>query len=38
MNMIDKQLYAQFKEHCKENGLKVKFVLTKLITTYLNNK
>jgi len=35
--MIEKELYAELKEHCKENGLKVKFVLNKLIRTYLNN-
>ena len=34
--MIDKETYAALKEHCKENGLLVKFVLNKLINEYLN--
>jgi hypothetical protein len=38
MNMIDKELYAEFKEHCQKNGLLVKFVLNKLITTYLKDR
>ena len=35
MNMIDKEVYAALKAHCKENGLKVKFILNNLIKDYL---
>ena len=35
--MIDKEIYAAFKEHCKKNGLIVKFHLNKLIEDYLRN-
>ena len=36
--MIDKELYAALKEHCKENGLLVKYVLNKVIKDYLNEQ
>ena len=36
--MVEKELYAQLKEHCNVNGLKVKFVINKIIREYLEKK